>query len=416
MRKLLFLSHRIPYPPNKGDKIRSFHILKHLASQFDIFLGCFYEDAAEARHIEALRPYCSDLLALQIAPAQKFLRAAKGLSLGTSMSEAVYADRRMSAWVRKTLEEQKIADVFVFCSAMTPYLTGHASGRTLIFDFVDVDSAKWDAYAASAKPPLGWCFSVEKRRVGTLEAAAAAVGDNIVLASHAEAELLRRLLPRSKSSIRVVENGVDADEFDPAVACANPFEGTALPIVFTGAMDYRPNIDAVEWFARNVFPAIRREFASAQFWIVGYRPAASVRRLGRDPGVHVTGEVFDVRPFLRHGACVVSPLRIARGVQNKVLEAMAMGKPAVVTPAALEGLGAGHGREVLVAAGAEGFARAVMEVLSGKWQGLGSAARAYVRRHHDWTTTLQAIDRLFGEDVETNSPERELAAVSAGSQ
>jgi sugar transferase (PEP-CTERM/EpsH1 system associated) len=195
-----------------------------------------------------------------------------------------------------------------------------------------------------------------------------------------------------------LENGVDLDRFDPAESRFSPFGAYGQPIVFTGAMDYRPNIDAVLWFAAEIFPGIRHEHANAEFWIVGGNPSSTVRALSRKPGIFVTGAVPDVRPYLAHACCAVAPMRIARGVQNKVLEAMAMAKPVVLTPAALEGLHAAPDRDLLVASDPCAFARCVSEILSGCWYALGQEARACVEQKHRWAQNLSVLDDFLPEE------------------
>jgi sugar transferase (PEP-CTERM/EpsH1 system associated) len=280
---------------------------------------------------------------------------------------------------------------------MAPYLIEHVSGRPTVIDMVDVDSEKWGAYSRSVKWPLSALFRIEQRRVLELERRAATLFDHVFFVSRNEAEAFRELEPELSDKVGYLENGVDLGQFDPTETRFNPFGVSGQPIVFTGAMDYRPNIDAVRWFAAEIFPRIRQEHANAEFWIVGGNPSSTVRALSRKPGIFVTGAVPDVRPYLAHACCAVAPMRIARGVQNKVLEAMAMAKPAVLTPAALEGLHAVPEHDLLVAGDARTFARCVSEIMSASWGGLGQAARAYVERKHRWTQNLSVLDGVLPE-------------------
>jgi len=397
LRDLLFLAHRIPYPPNKGDKIRSFHILRHLAARFRVHLGCFFDDAADADHIAALHEFCAEVFCLPLSRPRKLVRGIGGVATGRSISEACYRDVRMQRWAHETLERWNIHDVFVFCSTMAPYVFARTSGRSVILDMVDVDSEKWRAYARRANLPLRLLYRFEQRHVLELEQRAAFASDRVIFVSPAEARLFAELVPKLAERILSMENGVDLDRFDPSRHHASPFGPRSLPVVFTGAMDYRANIDAVTWFARHVFPAIRRVHPDAEFWIVGGNPSSPVLRLSRHAGVHVTGAVADVRPFLAHAACVVAPMRIARGIQNKVLEAMAMGRPVVLTPEAQEGLRAEHANEVLVASGTRDFADCVSDVLSGRWGKLGRAARVRVETEYSWSNRLGLLDDLFSE-------------------
>jgi sugar transferase (PEP-CTERM/EpsH1 system associated) len=360
-----------------------------------VHLACFSDEAVDERHIAALREFCEDVFCLPLGRMRKIARGLGGLAGGRSISEAAFADRRMKTWIGHTLERSDIEGIFTFCSAMAPYLPGHLARGTTAIDMVDVDSEKWRAYSRSAREPFRTLYRIEQQRVLELEKRAAAMFDHVFFVSQNEAEAFLELDPGAWGKVRVLENGVDLDRFDPSRPYENPFEAGRLPIVFTGAMDYRANIDAVAWFASDAFPEIRRDHRAAEFWIVGGNPASSVRKLQRNPGVFATGVVPDVRPYLAHASCVVAPMRIARGVQNKVLEAMAMAKPVVVTQAALEGLRARPGCELLLAKDAGEFVARVTQVLAEYPQQMGAAARAFVEREHRWAQKLCALDGVF---------------------
>lgn len=393
----MFLAHRIPYPPNKGDKIRSFHILRHLAVHFRIHLGCFFDDAADRDHVDHLGEVCSEVFCLPLSRARKLVRGIRGVIGGRSVSEACYRDVRMQKWTRETIERFGIGDIFVYCSTMAPFVREFAPGRRVVLDMIDVDSEKWRAYSHQARWPLGSLFRFEQRHVLELERRSAAASDRVLFVSPAEERCFAALAPELSARISTLENGVDLHRFDPARHYASPFAVGVRALVFTGAMDYRANIDAVTWFARDVLPAVRRIDANSEFWIVGGNPSRAVLDLARLPGVRVTGAVADVRPFLAHAACAVAPMRIARGIQNKVLEAMAMAKPVVLTSAALQGMRAEGGHEVLVADGAEDFAGCVLGVLSGRWNELGRAARERVASDYSWSENLRLLDELFAD-------------------
>jgi sugar transferase (PEP-CTERM/EpsH1 system associated) len=395
LRDLLFLAHRIPFPPNKGDKIRSFHILRHLAKHFRIHLGCFADNAEDLPHLDALREFCVEVFCLPLSRATRITRGIGGMSLGKSISESCYHDDAMADWVRRTLNSFEIKDVFAFCSMMAPYVLGAPLGAKIVVDMVDVDSEKWDAYSRAARWPLRLLYRYERQKVRALERRVASSCDRVLFVSQSEVRLFRSLEPEISTPICCLENGVDLDYFDPLHSYPSPFAPDASPIVFTGMMDYRANVDAVTWFATEVFPSIRAAWPSAEFWIVGARPTRAVIRLQNFGGVHTTGSVKDVRPYLAHAACVVAPLRVARGIQNKVLEAMAMAKPVVLTPAALEGLKAEPGREVLIAVESAEFAGSVSSVISGGWNGIGPAARARAEQDYRWSHKLMALEEAF---------------------
>jgi sugar transferase (PEP-CTERM/EpsH1 system associated) len=262
-----------------------------------------------------------------------------------------------------------------------------------VLDMVDVDSDKWTQYAPTQRWPLSWVYAREGRKLAEWEARVAQDFDATLLVSADEAALLQQRVPHERHKIGAFENGVDADYFSPARDYPNPYPSAVTGVVFTGAMDYWPNVDAVSWFADRVFPAVRDAVPTAQFTIVGSRPTADVMALARQPGVVVTGSVPDVRPWLAHAACAVAPLRIARGVQNKVLEAMAMARPVVASAQAAEGIRAEAGRDFVLAQGEAEFARAVVVQLQSPAS--AAPARECVLAHYDWARNLSAIDPLF---------------------
>jgi sugar transferase (PEP-CTERM/EpsH1 system associated) len=400
--RLLLLSHRIPYPPDKGEKIRAWHMLDHLAGQWEIDAGFLIDDRADLPHLPILEKRCRSV-AWQAAwsrpgvAARALLRARPGqpLTLGW------FHDPRLAAWVRAGIVERRWDAAFVYSSAMAPYLMRPEAadiGRRVL-DLVDVDSEKWRAYAAQAQGLMRLVWGREARTLLAFERRAVASFDRTLLVSKEEAERFAELAPECAPKLGHIDNGVDMARFDPALPWPSPFKGRPGPaIVFTGTMSYRPNIEAVIWFAEQVMPRLRDgagQDAAPEFHIVGANPSPAVLALRARQGVHVTGAIPDVRPYLAHAALAVAPLRIARGIQNKVLEAMAMARPVVASPEAFAGVRAEAGRDLLVAEGVEETVRRVKEVLGGEHAGLGPAARQAVARGHDWKATLRALDDVL---------------------
>ncbi len=394
MSQLLFLCHRIPYPPDKGDKIRAWHMLSHLARRFAVHLGCLADDPADLVHVERLRRICASVACVRLDPRRQQLASLLRLRPGRSLSEGYFHHPKLAGWVDDVVAREAIDRAFVFSAAMAPYLDRHP-GLRRILDMVDVDSAKWGEYGERARGPARLFWAREAATMLTLERRAAAAADRTLFVSAAECRRFAKLAPEAAAGIDWVENGVDLDYFDPARRFPSPFDGAEPAIVFTGRMDYRPNVDAAAWFAQSVLPLLRRALPALRFVVVGAAPDRRVRRLGEGPGVVVTGRVPDIRPYLAHSACVVAPLRIARGIQNKVLEAMAMGRPVVATEAAFEGLRAVPGQELLLAADAAAMATAVRDVLAGRHPSLGAAARRRVAQDYAWETTLARLDALL---------------------
>jgi polysaccharide biosynthesis protein PslH len=279
---------------------------------------------------------------------------------------------------------------------MMSYLERHRFARCII-DMVDVDSEKWRHYAMATSGLSRLVYAREARTLLALERRAARLADRVVFVSGAEADLFRRLAPEVASRVAHVDNGIDCRHFDPLPGFPDPFDETSA-IVFAGTMDYRPNVDAVEWFASRVMPLLRSDAGRASFWIVGANPSAAVRRLARDD-IRVTGRVDDVRPYLAHAAAFVAPMRIARGVQNKVLEAMAMAAPVIATPQAIEGLEACAG-EIIEARSAQVFAEKIRGVLLDRAAARERSRRGRerVRRDFGWQSSFDALDRELEPD------------------
>lgn len=392
MADLLFLTQRIPYPPDKGDKIRSWRILESLTRRYDVHLGCFYDDHDDARHIPFLQGMTASLCCRPLNRLMARLRGLASLARGAPLTLGYFADARLKNWVNETLAARQPSHVFVFCSAMAPYVADYRAAVSVL-DMVDVDSDKWRQYAESKPWPMRALYAREHRTLQAFERESAMQFDATLLASSAEAKLFRTIAPEAAERILAMGNGTDIDYFSPERRYGNPFAGAAPTLVFVGAMDYWPNIDAATWFAREVMPLVRRRRPEIQFCVVGANPTQAVRRLAEDQAITVTGRVPDVRPYLHHAAAVVAPLHIVRGVLNKLLEAMAMAKPVIATPEACDGLALAHGDGVLIARTEEDFAREIDAVLGGATPQLGAQARALVLARHQWN--LSVLDRIL---------------------
>jgi len=397
MQELLFLAHRIPYPPNKGDKIRSWNILKYLAGQYRVHLGCFIDDPEDERHRPVLEEICESCFFARLDPRLARLRSLTGLLSGAPLTLPYFSNRRLADWAAGLMRARDIGHVFTFSSSMAQYATGpEAAAACRVVDYVDVDSDKWRQYAAAKSWPANWIYGRESRTLLQFERRVATESDACLFVSEAEASLFRDLAPESSDKIRALNNGVDFDYFDPSIGLEPPFDSDADTLVFTGAMDYWANVDAVVWFAREIFPAIRAQRPAAEFWIVGARPAQQVTALASLGGVHVTGSVPDVRPYVKHARVVVAPLRLARGVQNKVLEAMAMARPVVASPEALEGIDADIGRDVLSAGSIPEFVDTVCGLLGrADANAIGENARRRVVEGYGWPANLSVLKTIL---------------------
>ncbi len=382
----------MPYPPNKGDKVRSYHLLKHLVSQHRVFLGTFIDDPDDEPYIDTLRAMCAGVHVARLDPRSAKLRSLRGLLQGDALTLGYYRDAGLSQWVARTLSANDIRTAVVFSSSMAQYVE-HVPDLRVLVDFVDVDSAKWTDYAKARRWPASWLYQREGATLLAYERAVAAAAHRSFFVTDKEVELFNSLAPECAAQVQAMGNGVDTTFFSTDAARVNPFDAGEIPIVFTGAMDYWPNTDAVIWFAREVLPALRSQWPAVRFSVVGRNPSPEVRALAGD-AVRVTGTVPDVRPWLQHAAVVVAPLRLARGVQNKVLEAMAMSCPVVAATRCAETIDAEVGVHLVAASTAADYVREITGLLSegARATRLGSAARSRVVTHYGWAAQLSALD------------------------
>jgi len=396
--EVLFLAHRIPWPPDRGDRIRSWHLLRALSARASVHLGCLVEDAGEAaRAGEALAGITASRC---LAPRKGSIGWAgiRALVTGCPVSVAAFRSARLKRWVRHTLATRPIGAIFVFSGQMAQFVPDDFRGR-VVMDFVDVDSAKFAAYAAAARPgPVRAIHAREARVLSAYEERFARRADLSLLVTPEERDLfVSGLSDPTGIAVAALGNGIDAAHFSPdAVA---PDRLSAGPqIVFTGQMDYAPNVAAVRLFAQHVMPVIRARHPQAGFAIVGRAPSAEVRALDGHDGTRVTGEVPDVRPWLAGADLVVAPLLIARGVQNKVLEAMAMARPVLLTPAAATGIGGRDGDHFAIAEGAEALAARALALLDDRdgATAMGAAARAFVLGQAGWDRVLAPLPAMMG--------------------
>jgi sugar transferase (PEP-CTERM/EpsH1 system associated) len=393
---LLYLVHRMPYPPNKGDKVRSYHLLKHLLARHRVFLGTFIDDPDDEAHIDTLRALCAGVHVARLDPRRAKLRSLSGLARGEALTLGYYRDAGMSAWVSRTLATHDIRTAVVFSSSMAQYVEQQPDLRVLL-DFVDVDSAKWTDYAKARRWPMSWLYRREGAELLAYERSMAAAVDRSFFVTDKEVDLFNSLAPECAPRVQAMGNGVDTDFFAPEATRVNPFDADEIPIVFTGAMDYWPNADAVIWFAQEVLPALRSQWPALRFSVVGRNPSPEVRALAGD-AVRVTGTVPDVRPWLQHAAVVVAPLRLARGVQNKVLEAMAMACPVVAAARCAGTIDAEVGTHLLAAETPADYVREISTLLHDRARALslGRAARDCVETRYGWDAQLSVLDAHLG--------------------
>jgi sugar transferase (PEP-CTERM/EpsH1 system associated) len=379
--KILYIAHRIPYPPDKGDKIRAYHQIKHLAAKHELHLACLVDDPADLDHVETLKEICASVSYVYRGRLRTMIQAGLALLTNKPLSAASFYSGALNRSIADKVREERIDVIVTYSSSVAGYVMDNTSVPK-VMDFIDVDSAKWEHYADFCRPPMSWVYNMEARRLARREQEIVRRFDHSILVSEREAESLRARTPRRP--VYLITKGVDTDYFAPDGDRAPTPNGPT--IVFTGVMDYFPNVDAVKYFCDEVFGLIRTEIPEARFCIVGRNPTRQVQQLARNPNVIVTGGVPDVRPYLATASVSVAPLRIARGLQNKVLEAMAMGLPVVTTPAVLEGIQAAAEDGVTTANSPEEFAKEVIALLSNPdlCRERSARARQYVESRHTW--------------------------------
>ena len=393
-RSSLFLCHRLPFPPNKGDKIRSYALLRHLAQRGPVHLACFVDEAEDLQYLDKVRELAGGRCYFErLGAGAKTWRSLMGLLTGKPLTTACFGSTRLQAWVDQSLRSLPMDDVVVFGSAMAPYLLeAPIPADRVLFDMVDIDSDKWRQYAARSRGAVKWLYGREHEKLEALECVAADAFGHTLLVSDFEANTFKAIAPASAAKITGLTNGVDLEQFSRG-NFENPFSKDEIPIVMTGRMDYRPNYEGALWFAREVFPQVLKFIPNARVHFVGAGPPAELRQAARS-GVVVTGAVPDVRPYIQFAQAIIAPLHIARGVQNKVLEAMAMAKPVVATHDATRSLGVKAGHHLWVENEPRRFANAVVEALQGPDRDkLARNARDYVEVHHSWAGLMKNFER-----------------------
>ncbi len=399
--EILFLAHRIPFPPDRGDKIRSHHILKALARFAPVHVGTFADDEQDHEpEAELALTAATYHLARRTKPLA--LAALQALATRQPISLPAFADAGLRAYVRQTLAMRRIATIYAFSSQMAQYVPADFAGR-VVMDFVDVDSAKFEAYAANSRQPLKTLHAREGRLLSSYEAQVARRATVCLLVTPDETSLFRsRLDPatRAASDVRTLGNGIDCNLFSatfvrpaPELACS-----PGPHLLFTGQMDYPPNVAAVVRFAKRIMPAIREQERAARFHVVGRRPSPEVLALDGRGGTRVWGQVEDMRTWLAGADLVIAPLEIARGVQNKVLEAMAMSRPVVLSPGAATGIAAQDGRDFAIAEGDAAFAARTLALLAAPAEraAMGQAARNFICEHQSWQAMLAELGEIAG--------------------
>ena len=417
--KILYLAHRIPYPPNKGDKIRTFNEIKCLSQKHDIHLLTLADDPKDLEYQTDLKKYCSRVSVFGLNTWMAKLRSAADMLLSKkSLSVTYFYDKRLQLQMDLWLTETSYDAVLCFSSPMAEYLfrsrrlemgnfkdpkskiqNPKSRYPLLIMDFCDVDSQKWAQYAQNSRLPMRVVYSIESRRLFDYEKKINRMFHHSVFVSDHEVELFKSKYEGARN-LTAIPNGVDHKYFSPEAKFASialrDYEDQKV-LVFTGAMDYYANVEGVCWFCRKILPKIKNLHPNMLFYIVGTNPTQEVKSLEAIDGVRVTGFVADIRPYYRNADVCVIPLRIAAGVQNKVLEAMAMGTPVVTTAKAFEGINGKPSVHALVEDQPEQFSDKVLQLLNNKKKSeqLAQNARELILEKYNWQTNMKNLERLI---------------------
>ena len=397
MRNLLYLVHRLPYPPNKGDKITSFNMLKYLSKDFNIFMACFVDDKNDWKYIDEVKKHCKETCIVGLNPTISKIKSLVGLTKNKALSVCYYQNSKMTKWVDVIISKHKIDSVLIFSGVMAQYVSEKLSSDTVtVLDLEDVDSDKWRQYSEEHKWPMSWLYLRESKYLLAYEARMAKEFDSTVLVSKEEATFFKKLVPEVTKKIEYRVQGVDSKFFDPYINYPEYYKKNDKVFVFIGAMDYWPNADAAIWFGKSIVPEIRKLYSDFKFYVVGMNPQNEVKELENIEGITVTGGVKDVRPYLAHAMAAILPLRVARGIQNKVLEAMAMQKPVIATSNAMQGIKSCPGYKPLIADDEKMLINAVKEIIEQLPNNdMLKQGRKCILEKYNWDTNLQKIKVLL---------------------
>ncbi len=386
---ILYLCHRFPYPPQAGSKVRAFHMIRHLARDHRVIVCSMARTDAEALAGNGLAEFCEDYRMVRVHEPLQVLRMLARLPTAEPSSMGYFYSGAFDREVRSLLEQRRFDLIMVHCSSVAPYVK-HVSGVPKLLDFCDMDSQKWLEYARYKRFPLSLGYRLEGLKLERAEAQLARSFEVSTVATMGELASLEQIAPGAVGNW--FPNGVDVDYFVPS---GYPYAGDTIS--FIGRMDYYPNEECMVDFCATTLPLIRARHPAIKLLIVGAEPSPAVRRLGKIPGVTVTGSVPDVRPYVRGSAATVAPLNIARGTQNKILEAMAMGVPVVSSGIAARGVDAVAGEHLLVADTPAVFADAVLRILSDPMerQRLAVMGRERMRLHHSWDGAMKRLDSIM---------------------
>lgn len=392
--KILFVCHRFPFPPVRGGKIRPFNMIRWLSRNHEVTVASLARSPEEMENGKGIAPHCHQYAGTVIPPWRAWLQAFACVPSSKPSSLGYFFEAGLYRSVQDLLRKESFDLIWVHCSSAAQYVLEHSSCHR-IMDFGDMDSEKWYQYARKRAFPISLVYRLEGFKLRRYEKRLAIAFDHCTVIAQREKQTLESY--KLGVPITIIPNGVDLDYFQNRETSYDPNS-----LVFLGRMDYYPNIDGVTHFCEDILPLIRRDAPEVRFTIVGSNPVAQVKDLARLPGVSVTGSVPDVRPFVHRASASVVPLRVASGIQNKVLESMAMRVPVVATSRAAQGVDAIAGEHLLVDDTPQDFAEKVLRVLKDPQERLrlAEAGRQRVEAKHSWPACLQILEELLASSFQ----------------
>jgi polysaccharide biosynthesis protein PslH len=387
--RIFFICQRVPFPPDRGDKITTSNEIRHLSTNHQVHVFCLADGKQDLDNIPGLRRYAQSVTAVPVNGWKSKLRALEALFVGGPLSVAAFNEAKLHNIIRQKFAELQPDLIMVYSCNVGQYAE-HFPQVPRIMQFAELDSSRWGQFARRSRPPLRWVYAIEEHRFFAYEQHIARTFSHALVCTAAEQCDFERLIPGAPVSL--IGNGVDLDYFQ-----SKGIAKQSGSIIFTGVMDYFPNVDAVVWFCDEVLPIVQRQIPEACLTICGSRPVAAVRRLAKRRGVTVTGRVPDTRPYMDRAEVFVAPLRMARGIQNKLLEAMAMGLPCVASTAVTRGTAVPDGEGILAADDRDEFAERVVRLLrDGAFRAeIAGKARATAEMNYQWETQLACLDRVL---------------------
>jgi sugar transferase (PEP-CTERM/EpsH1 system associated) len=386
---ILFLTHRTPYPPDKGDRIRTYNVLRFLSRHADVHLACVADEPVSAEQRQGMLHLATRVGIVPIGRS-RWVRALMSLATGGTASQGAYRSSKLTDLLRSWAREVRYDACLASASSLVSYMDlPELRSTPAVVDLIDLDSQKWLDYAAAGGPE-SWFYRLEGFRLREVEKQLSRRFRAAVVVSEVEADLYRQFGPTDL--IHVIPNGVDLEYFAPQPA------SEVLGCVFVGALDYKPNVLGAIWFCREVWPELFRRYPQARCQLVGRKPTPAIAALAALPGLDLVGQVPDVRPYLASASVVIAPLQIARGIQNKVLEALSMAKAVVASPQAFAGISAKAGEHLLEATDAEAWVHGIERLWKNAAERarLGKAGREFVETNHCWQTCLEPLAGLLG--------------------